>query len=141
MERVALTNLFIGFCAIFLAACAGSFLALDITEGFIKNKDILSSWQMINLKSAHGHTNLFGLCHIALGLTMPWSKLNQKIKKLQTIGLSMGTVAMSVLLSIQAFLGPSEDLTLLKITLGLFLSAALVSIALQCYGLYVRLRR
>jgi len=141
MNRIAILNMLIGFSAIFLAACAGSFIAFDTTEAFIKDKALLESWQMIMLKSAHGHTNLFGMIHIALGLTMPWSKLSLKIKKLQTIGLSMGTFAMSALMTTKSYMGPANELDFLDISIGIFLSAALLSIGLQCYGLYGKLAR
>ena len=141
MEKVALMNLFIGFCTLFLAASAGTFIAVDTTEAFLKDKALLSSWQLINLTSSHGHTNLFGLCHIALGLTMPWSKLSIFTKKLQTIGLLLGTFAMSILLTAQAFLPPTDGMSFLKVLIGLCLSSALLAIGIQCYGLYVKLIR
>jgi hypothetical protein len=139
MPRLAILNMLIGFAVLTLAAAAGSFVAFDTTEAFLKDKALLDSWQLLLQSSAHGHTNLFGLLHIVFGLTMPYSAWSARVKTLQTAGLAMGTVAMGPVMLIRSFAGPSESLDLLEVVIGLLLSAALVAMLTHAAGLAKKL--
>ena len=141
MSRVSIVNFLIGFIAIFLSACAGVFLSFDTCDAINHNQSILSSWSHILFTSSHGHTNLFGLLHIAFGVTLPYSKLTIAVKKIQTLFLASGTFSMSVLLYSRAIVGSPVGLDALAILSGLFLSLALVAIAGQCLGLCLKLVR
>ncbi len=141
MARLGQLNMIIGFAVLFFAASAGSFIAFDITEGFLKDKAILDSWKLLLMRSAHGHTNLFALVHIAFGLTLPYSSLSSKIKALQTVGLGLGTLAMSILMMLRAWQGPTEEIDVIAIVTGGFLSASLCAIASHCYGLLYKWKR
>jgi len=140
MSKVSLLNLIIGFVVIFISASAGSFIVQDLTDGFLKDPSILTSWQTSVLKSAHGHTNLFGMLHILMGLTFPYSVMNPSIKKLQTFGLFLGTLAMGPGMMLNAKWGPTEAITLTTLLIGLGLSLALISIAAHCLGLLMKYR-
>jgi hypothetical protein len=131
----------LGFLAILFAASAGSFIAFDTTEAFIKDPQLLDSWQLLTARSAHGHTNLFGLIHIAMGLSFPYSVLSSQMKKLQTLGLFAGTFAMSVLMLIRSYVGPAAGIDALDVVIGGCLSCALVAIASHCYGLARKILR
>lgn len=139
MARIGILNMVIGFLIIFLAACGGAFNAFDMTVGFMKNPALLESWQMVLLNSAHGHANLFGYIHILFGLTLPYSGVGDKVKKIQTAGIFAGAIAMGPLLMARAFAGPSESLDPLGIMIGIFLSAALICIAWHMGGLSMKL--
>jgi hypothetical protein len=125
----------LGFLALFFAAAAGSFIAFDTTEAFVKDPGLLNSWQLLINRSAHGHTNLFGLTHIAMGLTFPYSILSLRAKKIQTLGLLAGTFAMSVLMLARSYVGPANGIDILDVATGACLSCALMAIACHCYGL------
>src|SRR5689334_22015870 len=105
MPRIGLINCLIGFLAVFIAAAGGLFLSFDATRAFLHDKSVLSSWVYQLMSSAHGHTNLFGLLHIALGLTLPYTRLPSSLKWAETIGLALGTIAMSVLMLVRAYQG------------------------------------
>lgn len=141
MPQLAIANMFLGFLILFISASAGAFIGFDITEAFLKDKEYLESWQLTLFRSAHGHFNLFGLIHIAFALTMPYSVLSSKVKRLQTGGLFLGALAMGPLLIWRAYNGPSESLDLNEFLLGIFLSCALASIASHAYGLGVKVYR
>ena len=141
MARLSILNMLIGFTILFIAACGGPFLAQITTDEFIQTDTPLNNWLFTLLKSAHGHTNLFGMIHILLGITLPYSCLSTKTKRLQTIGLSMGSFSMSFLLILRAFQGPKNDIDYLGMLIGLCLSAALAAIGLQAFGLYKKWMR
>lgn len=139
MPRISILNMLIGFLAIFFAASAGSFIAFDTTEAFLKDPKLLDSWQLLTYRSAHGHTNLFGIIHILFALTLPYSKLSPRSKKIQSIGIAAGTFAMAVLMLVRAKIGPVDGIDVLDIAIGGCLSMALVAIGSHCYGLTHRL--
>lgn len=141
MPRLAQFNVTFGFFMLFLAASAGAFIADDMTAGYLKDKAILETWALLLTKSAHGHTNLFGLIHIAFGLTMPHSALSPKIKLLQTGGLALGTTAMAVLMLVRAKLGPTEALDVVGLLIGAMLSCALAALASHAAGLAAKMLR
>lgn len=139
MPQLAIVNMFIGFLVIFISASAGSFIAFDLTEAFVKNQEFLLSWELILKRSAHGHFNLFGLIHIVFGLTLSYSKLPNKVKKLQTLALGMGTLAMGPGLLLRAHQGPSLELDVLAVVVGTCACFALLAIVSHAFGLYVKL--
>ncbi len=140
MPKIGIVNMFIGFSIVFLAAAAGSFIATDLTYKFMREQNLTDTWMSLMQKSAHGHTNLFGILHICLGLTMPYSRLKNTFKILQTIGLGLGSFAMSFLMVARGQIIPTENFDYLGVVIGFCLSAALVSIGSQAVGLLWKLR-
>lgn len=141
MPRLGILNMALGFLVLFLAACAGAFVSFDMTEAFLKDASQLHTWQATLLSSAHGHTNLFGLLHIAFGLTLPYSPLASRWKALQTFGLFCGVFAMGPLMMIRSAWGPSESLEGIGLVIGLFLSLALLTLASHSAALLYRFVR
>jgi hypothetical protein len=138
VPRLGLLNMTIGFALIFLAAALGPFVATEITSGYLRDKALLETWRLLLQKSSHGHTNLFGMLHVAFGLTLPYSALSGRLKKLQTVGLVLGSCAMGPVLLVRAALGPVDGIDLTEIVAGAFLSCALAAIALHAYGLALK---
>lgn len=141
MSRLAQFNLTFGFFILFLAAAAGAFIADDMTAGYLKDKALLETWALLLSKSAHGHTNLFALIHIAFGLTMGHSVFSSKVKLLQTVGLVLGTAAMAILMLVRAKLGPTESMDLVGLAIGALLSCALAALASHAAGLAAKMLR
>jgi hypothetical protein len=135
MPRVAILNMVIGFAVLFVAAAAGAFIANDLSEAFLRDRELLNSWNAVLSRSAHGHTNLFAILHICFGLTIPYSVLSSRIKKFQTIGLFLGTFAMGPLMIVRASMAPSEGFDPVAILIGIFLSCALAMLFSHAYGL------
>ena len=108
MARVALFNMGIGFLLIFFAACAGAFVSFDMTHAFLRDPNLLDSWQFTLLRSAHGHVNLFGILHVLFGLTMNYSPMPVQYKYGQTYSLLLGGFAMGPLMMLKALSGPQE---------------------------------
>jgi hypothetical protein len=135
MPRIAILNMIIGFAVLFVAAAAGAFIANDLTEAFLKDMELLNSWHAVLSRSAHGHTNLFAILHVCFGLTIPYSVLSNKIKKIQTLGLFLGTFAMGPLMIARSTLPPSEGFDPLAIFIGVFLSCSLAMLFSHAYGL------
>lgn len=135
MPRVALLNLVIGFTVLFVAAAGGAFVANDLSEAFLRDHELLNSWNAVLQRSAHGHTNLFGMLHICFGLTIPYSIFSDRIKKLQTWGLAAGTFAMGPLMIVRSSLPPTEGLDVMSVVIGIFLSAALAMLFSHSCGL------
>ena len=140
MPRLSILNFLLGFLAIFFAASSGLFIANDMSQAYISNNEMLKSWQMTLLKSAHGHTNLFGILQILLGITIPYSNLSYKIKVFQTWAIFAGTLTMSLLLCLRAFRSPYFGYDFLGLLIGALLSGSLISLALHCYGLLLKLK-
>lgn len=142
MPRIGLLNLIIGFLTIFVAASAGAFLGLEVVNTYITNKLDMLTWQIMLQKSAHAHTNLFGLLHIAFGLTIPYSKFSHRFKGWQTIGLSAGTVAMSVMMFMRSQTEPVSAIPDgMEIMTGAMLSLALAAIGTHVFGLWLNYSR
>jgi len=131
----------IGFAVLTLAAMASAFIATDITQGYLRDKAVIDSWQLLLERSAHGHTNLFALVHVCFGLTMPYSTLGPKAKAWQTVGIALGTLGMAVGMNVRARLGPTDGVDLAEIVVGGMLSCALAAIAAHAYGLAAKLRQ
>ena len=139
MARVALWNIFVGFVVVFISASAGAFIAQDITQNVISGTDGINTWFAILSRSAHGHFNLFGFLHILMGLSLSYSLLSEKSKILQSVFLSMGTLAMGPVLLIKAYTEPTRELDALSYMIGAMLSLALLSIAMHIYGLGLKI--
>ena len=140
MSQVSLWNILIGFFVVFLAACAGVFLADNMTSHYVYQSSQVLSWEQVIVKSAHSHTNSFGMLHILLGLTLPYSRVSLMVKILQTIALGLGTVAMSVLMMIKSQYPAVMGYDGLGALIGICLSATFMGILSHCYGLALRLR-
>jgi hypothetical protein len=125
----------IGFLVLSLVAAAGSFIATDITVGYLRDQKSLETWRLLIAKSAHGHTNLFAMIHILFGLTMPYSPLSPRIKQLQTLGLFLGVLAMGPVMLMRGYVGPMERLDLVEVGLGTMLSCALLALLSHAAGL------
>ncbi len=141
MSRLSILNMALGFLVLFLAACGGAFVSFDITQAYLHDTTQLQTWQMDLMKSAHGHSNLFGLLHVALGLTLPYSPLALRWKKWQTLGLFAGVLAMGPGMMIRAFGGPSESFDTVGLSIGLGLSLALACLGTHAAALFYRLLR
>lgn len=135
MSRLGLVNILIGFTVLFLSASAGAFLANDITAAFLSDKELLNSWQLTLLRSAHGHFNLFGIVHVLLGLTLPYSPWSLLVKKLQTLGFFLATLAIGPGLMVRAYIKPSSELDAMGLLVGLCLSLGLVTLLSHAAGI------
>lgn len=141
MARLGILNMALGFTILFLAAAAGAFISFDLTQAYLHDLSQLDSWQMTLLKSSHGHSNLFGMLHIALGLTLPYSPLSYRYKLAQTLSLAAGTLAMGPLMIVRAMSGPSDSFDVIGLTIGAGLSLALLALASQAAALFYKLLR
>jgi len=135
MSNISRWNLVFGFSAIVFSASGGFFLATEQSRHFVQNAVGDSSWWFILSSSAHGHTNLFGMLHVLMALTFPYSRFGSRIQAYQTYGLGAGTFAMSFLMVIRSLSKPVIDFDLLGILIGLFLSCSLLSLITQIVGL------
>lgn len=137
MQRLGILNMFIGFALIFVAASAGAFVAVDATHRFLDGNSV-ASWRDMLQASSHGHTTLFGLIHTLFGLTLPYSVLSSRLKKLQTAGIFCGAFAMGPMMMIRAALGPTPTFEWNGLLIGGLLSCALFAIAGHAYGLFAK---
>ena len=139
MPRIGLFNLALGFWLIFFAASAGAFLATEAEKSFMHETGQWASWQMLLLRSAHGHTNLFGMLHVLLGLTFPYCKISFRLQLWETIGVGIGSFAMSFLLLARSFQPVGQDSPWYGWLIGACLSASLVAILHHACRLTLRL--
>jgi hypothetical protein len=137
MRRIALLNLVIGFFLIFMAACGGAFVALRLTESYL-NGVASPGWEAALQASSHGHTSLFGIIHILIGLTMPYSRSSDQIESLKTFGIFCGSMAMGPLLLVRAALGPTSSTEWSGLIVGTCLSLALAAILFHALSLLRR---
>ncbi len=135
MPRLALVNILIGFVTLFFAACAGSFISVEMTKGFVHDPMLLNSWQLTLMRSAHGHTNLFAIIHVIMGLTLPYSTLSLRVKRWQTFGLLLGTLAMSIGMMFRSWGIPNEGLDAGQVIVGVMLSCALAAMGVHAVGI------
>jgi hypothetical protein len=140
MSAIARWNIIVGFSAIVFAASGGLFLANEQTATFIQNSAPNSTWWYAVASSAHGHTNLFGFLHILFGLTLGLSYASSKLKKIQFIGLALGTTAMSLLMLLRSLTQPNSGFDLVGYFIGFMLSSALISLATHIMYLLPRKR-
>ena len=134
MPRIALLNIIIGFSLIILASAAGSFVALDTTYRFL-NQEGQNNWRAVLEAASHGHTALFGVIHILIGLTLPYSKLPKKFLRIETMMLFCGALAMGPGMYIRGFLGPTSSTEWNGLLVGALLSAWLVGVVMHTTGL------
>ncbi|MDD9951434.1 MAG: hypothetical protein OXT67_07695 [Zetaproteobacteria bacterium] len=139
MTKIAQLHVICGFFFIFSAACAGAFLANDLTQAFAQRNSILGTWTYTLLISAHSHTNQFGILHILFGLTYHWNALSPLWKLLQFIGMCLGSLAMSIFMVLRASTPPHMDWDILGLATGLCLSAALAAIGSHIFGLCLQM--
>lgn len=134
-NRLSQINLALGFSILTIAALGGAFIATDIEKAYTHHQEALLSWQMTLLRSAHGHTNLFGILHIVFGLTLPFSSLKDRYKSIQTVFLACGTFAMGILLFAKSYptIGTSP---LLSGLIGLLLSLACLTLGSHAFSLW-----
>ena len=123
-----------GFLLIFMAACGGAFVALNATDQFMAGT-VAPQWQSMLQASSHGHTSLFGVIHILLGLTLSYSKATPRENIIKSVGLFAGSFAMGPLLLIRAALGPTLSTEVNGILIGVGLSGALAAILFHAVGL------
>ena len=141
MPKISLLNMCLGFVFIFLSASAGLFLSTEHVRAHVEGGAELLSWWMQLSTSAHGHTNLFGVLHILLGLTFPYAFKHSGIRLFQTIGLLCGSLSMSFLMYLRALGEPSLEYDLIGIFIGAGLGLSLTAIGLQVLGIGSRLTR
>lgn len=141
MSRLSILNMAIGFFTLFFAACAGAFVSFDMTQAYLHDLTQLDTWQMTLLKSAHGHSNLFGMLHIALGLTLPYSPMSSFWKKIQTACMFAGVLAMGPGMMMRAFAGPSESFDPIGLAIGVGLSMSLACLGTHTAALFYKLMR
>lgn len=143
MSRVAILNMVLGFWWIFLASCGGFFLAQYRQQVYISGGDPIQllEWWMVLQKSAHAHTNLFGMIHILVGLTMPYSLISKVLKICLTGGLAIGSFTMSILVFVHAHLLPETIYSWVSVMIGVGLSLWLVSVAIHVSGLMIKWQR
>ncbi len=142
MPRLSVVNLLIGFMVIVLASCGGFFVAYEAEKSFIFNGQVMQAWPFVLMKSAHGHLNLYGFLHIAMGLSLPYSQIGRRGELWQTVGLALGTFAMGFLLLLRAWQGvPSSQWNLLGIVIASALMSSILALIAHCYGLALKLFR
>ncbi|MFK7872961.1 MAG: hypothetical protein AB8C84_07285 [Oligoflexales bacterium] len=128
MSLLSILNLSLGFFWLLLSSCAGLFLATDTASAFLVDPDILKGWQNILKVSAHGHTALFGQIQILFALSLPHAHASQRLQKLQTVGISAGVFAMSVLMVLRSVNGPASSFDVLGLCIGGCLTAFMLSL-------------
>lgn len=138
MRRIALINMAWGFFLIFVAACGGVFVALSSTEAFI-NGPAAPQWQALLQTASHGHVSLFGVIHVLLGLTMPYTRSSKFENRIKSAGVALGSLAMGPLLLIRGALGPTLSTELNGVLIGVCLSCALFAIAYHTLGLTLKI--
>ncbi len=140
MPRIALWNLFFGFTVICLAAASGAIVANDMSNAFVDTiqtgRDATRDWTLTLQGSAHGHVNLFGMLHIALGLTMPYARQTPRMRVLITAGLTLGSIAMGPLMIWRSLLQPVRDIEANGIMIGIFLCLSLAALLIHSAGLW-----
>ena len=139
MPLIGLVNISLGFFSLVVSGFAGVFLATQSADAFLSDSSVLQGWQHTLQASAHGHTSLFGMIQILFGLTLPYARMSRKIQIIQTLGLSGGVFAMSFLMILRAFAGPSSSYDLLGMVIGLCLSSFFLAIMSHWFGLTSRI--
>lgn len=136
MRLLRVLNFFLGFSFLFIASSSGFFLAQESSYALLEAKENLSSWIYVLQKSAHAHTNLFGLLHVAFGASLTSSALSFRLKLFQTVGFFLGSLAMSVLLFTRSYLSSNSNFsTLLSFISAFFLAFSLLALATHTFGL------
>ena len=142
MSKISLVNILIGFVVVVLASLGGFFLGVETKAALSEESVDLLKWKMVMYRSAHAHSNLFGMLHILMGITMPYSRWGAKIKKIQTWALTSGTLSMGVLMVFRARIDMnSRGEEFLGFIMGAGLLFALLGLSLHCLGLTYKLIR
>lgn len=140
MQKIGLINIISGFAAILISASAGSFLGLYVNDAFVYDDSIFHSWQLWLNRSTHAHVALFGLIQIAVGLTIPYSRLEDNSKKIQYWLLTAGYIAMGPVLILKGLAKPQSDMSIYDFCFGAFISLFYIGILTHIYGLSLKLR-
>jgi len=137
--HLKILNLLFGFFLIFLSSCGGFFIGLMTQLALTSDRLFLSTPFYLLQKSAHSHTNLFGLIHIAFALTLRDSKLSSRSKIYQTWGLFLGSLSMSLLMILRSLTLGTNVSELMKYFSIIFLCFYILAVFTHCYGLLLRL--
>lgn len=140
MSRLALINMVIGFVLVFLSASLGTFIVNEMTELYLTAPEHLAAWQHTLARSAHGHSTLCGLVHILFALTLPYSRLSERLKLWQAVGIFAGSIALGPLLLLKSLMQPSLALDPLSMVMGLLLSLFLFAIIFHAFGIFLRIK-
>lgn len=125
---------------IVLSASAGAMLGFELNDIFAANTlDLLHTWKLTLQKSSHGHTNLFGILHIAFGLTCAHSACSLRIKTFQTLGIFLGAFAMGPVMLIRSLSSPSTDFDATSLLLSVFLCASLAALLTHALGIGIKI--
>ena len=135
MPRLALFCMMMGFALLAIAGAGGSFIAHEMTGAFLRDKALLDTWRLTLLRSAHGHTNLFGMILVLYGLTMPYARSSLRKRQCETIGLVAGAIAMGPGMMLRAALGPTESLDGGEIFVGTLLTLSLAALVSHSFSL------
>ncbi|MEI6833159.1 MAG: hypothetical protein WCL28_04135 [bacterium] len=138
MPKISLMNMAWGFTLIFVAACGGVFVALNTTELFIRGP-VQPEWQALLQTASHGHVTLFGVIHVLLGLTIPYTRSSAFENRLKSIGIGLGSLAMGPLLLVRAVIGPTLSTELNGVLIGVCLSCALFAIVYHALGIMLKI--
>ena len=140
MPRMSLILFILGFGAILGGLISGVFHAFTLTEMTLNPDLAPSQWELSLTRTAHGHSSLFGFLMIFMGLTLPYSRLPPRIKKLQAWSLVGGWIAMGPLLVVRAQLGPAPSTSPLGLLMGAFITFALTGILVHLVGIALKLK-
>lgn len=141
MSRLGLLNMAWGFFILIFTGFMGMFNAYSLTDVYLKGREVVPQWEQVLFDSAHGHLGLFGIIHVLMGLTFPYSTMPDLVKRLQTIGLVLGCFAMGPLLVVRGKLGPEVSFSPLGMTIGLCMTLAMMSLIAHLIGLAEKVYR
>ncbi len=116
-----------GFFMLFFGSCSGAFLANITTENILHEPKELSAWAYVLFKSSHGHGNLFAMIQILFALSLPHIKTKKSLQTAQSIGLTLGTFTMTVLVYFRSLFKP-EHIDILGFFVGLSLSLFMIAL-------------
>ena len=140
MSRISLINITLGFFLLVITGFMGVFSSFTLTEAFLKGRDVVPHWEEVLFAAAHGHLGLFAILHIVLGLTFPYARSSFFVKKLQSLGVFMGCVAMGPLLVLRGILGPADSFSPLGLVIGGFMSLSMAALLSHGVCLLSKLR-
>lgn len=136
MSKLAKINICLGFWILFFSSLSGAFVATYLEEMLTQYEmQQISNWQLTLIRSAHGHSSLFGMLHILFGLTFSIASHSNRIENWLTMGLLSGSFSMAILLSLRSFQLEQSMMSGLGVLNGLLLSFALIAILVHALGL------
>ena len=109
MPQIAIINISIGFFALILGAAAGPFIVTYVEEAFLYDETLVQSWFYTLYKSAHGHFSLLAIIQVLFGLSLHLTRFNPLFKNIQTIGFSLGLIAMGPVLFLKSYFLPIAE--------------------------------